>query len=36
MKRQSPLIRHKAVYHAAMECQAASLSLTPHRLRGLK
>jgi hypothetical protein len=36
MKRQSLLIRHEAVYHAALWWQAASLPLPPQSLRGLK
>jgi hypothetical protein len=39
MKQQKPAIltsRHKAVYHAALGCQAASLSLTSQCLRGVK
>src|SRR5579863_1453616 len=36
MKRQSLSIRHEAVYHAALWCQAASLPLTPQGLRSLK
>src|SRR5689334_6439514 len=31
----SPSSEHKAVYHTASRCQAASLSLTPRRLHGL-
>jgi hypothetical protein len=36
VKQQSLSIRHEAVYHAAVRCQAASLPLTPHPLRGQK
>ena len=39
MKQQdqkSASTEHEAVYHAARCCQAASLSLTASRLRGLK
>lgn len=36
MKKQEPLTGHEQVYHAAIRCQAAALSLTPQRLRGEK
>src|SRR5260370_22835645 len=36
MKKQKALAGHGQVYHAAMGCQAASLSLTAHGLRGEK
>ena len=36
MKRKNLSIRHEVVYHAAVCCQAASLSLTVDSLRGLK
>ena len=35
-KRGKPSTEHEGVYHAAARCQAASLSLTPRRLHGLK
>jgi hypothetical protein len=34
--KQRHLAGHEQVYHAAMGCQAASLPLTAHRLRGEK
>ena len=34
-KRAIPSSEHEQVYHAAVRCQAASLSLTGARLRGL-
>ena len=36
MKGQKALAEHEQVYHAAMPCQAASLPLTGHGLRGEK
>src|SRR5579875_2631449 len=33
---EGPSSEHEEVYHAATWCQAASLSLTPRRLHGLK
>src|SRR6266702_1067306 len=35
-KRPIPSSEHEQVYHAAVRCQAASLSLTARRLHGLK
>src|SRR2546428_10110048 len=35
-ERAMPSTRYEGVYHAAYGCQAASLSLTAARLRGLK
>src|SRR2546427_1226271 len=35
-KRAIPSSEHEQVYHAAVRCQAASLSLTARRLHGLK
>src|SRR5690348_18500355 len=35
-KWEGPTSEHEEVYHAASRCQAASLSLTPRRLQGLK
>jgi hypothetical protein len=35
-KRTIPSSEHEQVYHAAVRCQAASLSLTARRLHGLK
>ena len=32
MKRRTACTEHRAVYHAASWCQAASLPLTPRRL----
>ncbi len=36
MRKREPLWRNEQAYHAASWCQAASLSLTPRRLRGKK